>query len=245
MGKTAEGRRQYSIESYRAMIAKLAWTAWQYLPPQTKAWISPDDMISDGIWFVYYSALNPNVPGHYKKDSGVKLGTFLYRVLVNFYREYYSLHHYGTYKRGDKKTIAFSVLQEQFNQEGEAVELETALAMAGARLDFMSVDAYLYCDVVDGVAKMHHQASQLLQEELVRWFLTPTATKFHLHGKRFVQAKKEFRKLAVDQGIDIHGCRHLIHSPVCLDKLSRELRGVPFDLSNPTPGIRGWDSVWS
>lgn len=231
----AEGERKVRIvENYRAMIAQHAWNAWRKLPIQTRAWVDIEDMIAAGVAFTMDRALRRFDPTRVGTFS-----TFLYHALQNFYKTHY-LDHYYAQLRCDVKTVSISQLQQAYGEEGKVADVDTALALAGAPV---TVDPVKACLAVTTLIGIYKEASLLLKDCLVSWFLQPKNTKFHAHGVRFNRARMEFRNLSKRQGLSIDDARHLMRSVDCLDKFSREVREVPYDLNNPTPGIRGYEAL--
>src|ERR1700758_3804652 len=89
------------MESYRKMVAQLAWRTWRCLPIQVKTWISIEDMIEDGIYAVY-RILAGNSKYVYDPSRGAEMGTVLYHRLHSFYIRNY-IEVYGAEKRGWEK----------------------------------------------------------------------------------------------------------------------------------------------
>lgn len=222
------------VENYRAMIAQHAWAAWRKLPLQTRAWVDIEDMIAAGVAFTINHAMK-----RYDPNRASSFGTFLYHALQNFYKTHYLDHHYARL-RCDTMTVSISQLQETYGQ-GEALDVDTVLGKAGAQVSAETITA---CMAVDTLLAIYQRATAMLRDSIVMWFLQPTRTKFHAHGSRFRRARMEFRRISAEQGLGIDDARHLMRSTSCLDKFSREVRGVPYDLDNPTPGIRGMELAW-
>lgn len=40
-------QKQEMLERVRGMVIKLAWESWRMLPPQTKVWVDPDDLVEE------------------------------------------------------------------------------------------------------------------------------------------------------------------------------------------------------
>lgn len=156
---------------YLSLVAKKAREEWFRLPPQTRAYVALEDMIQEGLLHVV-SELVPR----YKKKKAC-LTTWLWWGLENFYknRNYY----YFAKKRFDGKTAPLTEVWLTVWDEDNTIDELTALSALRRAL-------YL--------------ASQPLREEVVRWLLTPKATKFHIHGRRFRARKKEFLQVSKVSG---------------------------------------------
>jgi len=86
-----------SVSDYLPMIAQRALIAWQKLPPQHKSWISPEDMVQEGVIFAKLSVL-PKFKPHRAKFS-----TFLYTSLENYFK--YRMAAYYFQKRNACRTV--------------------------------------------------------------------------------------------------------------------------------------------
>ena len=242
--RTRRGRRYLppEVEGCRKLVAQKAWATWMKLPPTVKAWIGVEDLIDEGLAFACHRAL----PMWSAKRSG-KFITFLWHTLENYYRTVHLEHHYadmrcdsikvkdrlGNVKLQGSRVISIQAAQEKLRQEGKGTEFERVLRMPPVEVDFL-----VSCHVIKSFTGLWKESSTELQNALVRWFLRPVGTKYNTTGRRFIENSREFRELASTYQLDINDCRHLIRSPECLDKVSRELLWVPYDLDNPTPGIR-------
>lgn len=232
-----------NLESYRSLVAMLAWKAWRRLSIQTRIWIGVEDMIEDGM--VQLVSLS------YKYNP--ELASFstaayhrLHQFYINEYLEFHSAQQRGWTRPFKSKTtqgkpiphISMQAMEQRLSQRGEAslddvVGFIPALVVSPQSI----IDNLLTeCVVVPALQEIYRQASFPMQVAFVQWFLCKDVnTRIHKSGKRFKRVSKEFRELCKCHNVTCSDCLHLIRSPGCLDSLSRKLLGIPYDLSNPTP----------
>lgn len=227
-GEVDNDKAKAVIAGYRGMIAKEAWTAWLMLPAQTRAWIGLDDMIQDGVVFACYRALHKH---DIKRDAS--FGTYLCGLLKNYYKCKYVDAQYAQL-RCERNTVSIQSIEAQHNTRGEDYDFEQAYRLENP----VEIDPLVECYAVNLFIKVYEEASSVLKQHLVRWFLRPPErTKFNMCGRRFIETSREFRELADTYQFDINDCRHIMRSPECLDALSRHVLSIPYDLDNPVPVV--------
>lgn len=213
------------VESCRRMIAGQAIKAWRMLPRQTQSWLSVEDLIQEGLVFAQTHAL----PRYSKERSPTKFSTYLYGLLQNFYATRFVQHH-SMQLRCDRNTVSIEGVEASYRDRGMEFEFERVMKIDQTLLPQPEVDLLAECRAVDSFIKVYNRASPTLQEHLVRWFLRPQGTKYHTHGRRFIETSKEFRSLSLEHSFDINDCRHLMQSPTCLDSVSRSILSMPYCL---------------
>lgn len=215
-------------ENYRRMVAQIALESWRRLPTHTRVWLSPEDMIEDGMTFLFSEAIL-----RWEPKRG-KLSTFVGTVIRNFYDEHYYHKLSFSTKRNEKHLDSLEdVAARQPNLSRERA-LELVLR---ERHDYKSAQRMQQeCFVVPMMLEMYRRSSPALREEIKHWFLEGV-DRVQLSNAKFMVARGEFHALAKKIGIGIEDCRHLLTSPSCLDELSRGIRWIPFDIDNPTPKL--------
>jgi hypothetical protein len=233
------------IQQYQGLIAAESLKVWSQLPKQTRAWIGLDDMIAQGVYYawrkLHKEAENSHLFGdrrrgkhhRWKQRKGRSWGNYLKQSLYwDFDNDYISRNEQAK-RRCETRTVSIDQLAANA-KGGEATgnfQLESVMANQPGQPVYD-------CIVVDALHKVYDQASQDLQQEMIRWFLEADKTKFHLTGKRFLVQRSEFRALARTFRVSIDDCRHVMTSSVCLDLFSRKARWVPYNINDPTPGVR-------
>lgn len=212
-----------AVENCRRLIAKVAWSVWRKLPAQTKVWLSIEDMISDAVWWAQHY-----VWPRWSAKGGASFSSYLHHQLFPFFENAY-LATQLSQKRYDGKTVSIQALQERLREEGKVFDWENIVGMKLA-----TPDPLVACHVTKVFPKMYNAASHQLQGQMVDWFLEQH-TKFHTQGAKFKRAKGEFLKLAYVYNVGLNDCLHLVRSPVCLDRVCRDILGIPYDFSYPAP----------
>lgn len=214
-------------EGFRRMVGEQAYLTWQKLPPHTRAWLSVEDMLSDGMRW----AAMEGVP-RWEPRRGA-LSTWLYIGVRTYFDKTYESR-YLTKQRYEGRTIS---LQGMLLQSDEP--RSDTLVMAD-RLGDMDEPKKIIrdCYVAELIKGIYDESSNRLKEEIKRWFLGGLE-RVRTNSPNFLRASSEFRSLAGARHLYYEECAHLMHSPKCLDKLSREILLIPYDLEHPTPGLRG------
>ena len=243
------GMEENRLESfnYLNMVTKAAWKTWRLLPPHTRGWISVEDLVMDGLHWVEAKGLK-----RWDKKKGC-LSTLIYRG-VDWYFETFYLQKYANHTtngiskpnqgRSEHSTISVQDKEQFYREQGMEFEFERALGLEVKSQKTMEQE-FLDCLVVESMIRLRAKASPELRQKISEWFLGSA----HWQEKpitwrtgtwEFSRQAREFRTLAGQQGITIHDCRHLLSSPTCLDKLSRELTWLPFSYTFPNPeeGLR-------
>lgn len=245
------------IENYRRMVAQAAWRAWRVLPKSIQTWISVEDMIEDGMFFAYRYAVR-----RFEAERGLAFSTGFYHSLHNYYIRNY-IEWYGAIQRGwtmvekerkNKETGKMEIVKvpipinfksmNMVDKQGEekAIE-EIVINIPDLQIsaDAILQNALVECFTVPALLKVHSDASPVLQENMVEWFIH-RRSKVHKKSQKFQKLAGEFRELCEGNNIYCDDCIHLMRSPKCMDSLSRQLLGIPYSLDNPTPGIA--DNIW-
>jgi hypothetical protein len=137
-------------------------------------------------------------------------------------------------QRNDGRTVSIEQLQYTALARGqrEGFQIENCMRSCGQQVP--TVD----CLLVEAMLKLYEAASEDLRRHIVVWFLQTDHHKLRTDGRHFARLRREFRWLAGEYRLTIDDCRHFMHSPVCLDQLSRKALWLPFDLNHPTPEFR-------
>lgn len=243
-----EGQKEV-LKTYSNMVRQKAWTYWRKLPLTVKSWIDPEDLIEDGLRWATTRGYD-----RWSVRKGGNFGTFLWHGLENFFNERYVSHFSAemrcdllrdkterkNYKILGNRLVSIEAAAQKFGQQGKEFEMERAFRIETKEVDFLTS-----CYAVDYLIKLYGEASTQLQTALVRWFIRPPSGDRRedsrryfkqLAGARFVENSREFKGLAHHYRLDIHDCQHIMGSPECLDKLSREWIYVPYNLDDPIPG---------
>lgn len=219
---------------FHRMVAKESIRVWSVLPQHTKVWVSLEDVMQDGMLKLVTDVL----PNWEKSKSS--LSTFATQVVRNHLDDMYTVKYGGRWKQTSSGRRFY-----RKHNEGSTVGIED-LVPAGERRNCWDVlhsmaanlvysDVGKECWSVPTLLQIYAHASEPLKKEIIHWFLTNE--RLRLDTPKFCVACEEFRKLADKYGFDCDDCRHLMNSPVCMDKLSRELTWVPYDLAHPTPAL--------
>jgi hypothetical protein len=215
-------------EGFRRMVAEQAYIVWRRLPPHTRAWLSVEDMVSDGMRWAAMEGIQKWEP---KKAA---LSTWMFIGLRTYFDKAYESR-YLTKGRYEGRTVSLDgllVMPDEKRQMSDTMVLSNSL---GNKEEPNNI--FRDCYVAEVVKSIYDDSSDELQKEIKRWFLGGLE-RLRLTSPAFMKASKEFRGLAAERSLHYEECNHLIHSPVCLDKLSRMVMSVPFDLNHPTPGLR-------
>lgn len=189
------GSEEVSLANeYQRMVAKLAWGIYSKIPIHSQSWISVEDLIQDGMSWVVLKG----IPSW---DHKHKLSTIIHWGVQNYLTDQY-LKHLICEKR--RETMVIGLLDS--NYHSWVGETEVSLKN---------------CYVVPMIMRIYDYASPELKTELLRWFLT--SERNHLATLKFRMASREFRRLALREGLDINDCRHLLTNEICLKSLSRSL----------------------
>jgi len=243
------GAEENRLESfnYLNMVTKAAWKTWRLLPPHTRGWISIEDLVMDGLNWVEAKGLKRWNP---KKGC---LSTLIYRGVANYFETLY-LQRYANHttngvskrnqKRSEQNTISVQDREQFYREAGMEFEFERALGLETKPQKEVE-QQFLDCLVVENMIKLRDSASPMLKQKISEWFLGSAdwqakQIKWRTGTWEFSRQAREFRVLAERQGITIHDCRHLLSSPLCLDRFSRALTWLPFDFKFPNPeeGLR-------
>lgn len=237
--------QQEVLKSYSNMVRQKAWFYWKKLPATVKVWLSPEDVIEDGLqWAV--------TRGYEKWDSkrGGNFGTFLWHGLERYFNDKY-LKYFSSEMRCDwlrekigkrryrfigNRLVSIDAAKEYFLRQKEEFDFEKIFKIRIQELDFLTA-----CYAADSLVKLYQECSDELKAALVRWFVRPPKERREdprryfkqLTGERFIENSREFRELAQSYRLDIYDCRHIMRSPECLDKVSRALLWLPYDMNEP------------
>jgi hypothetical protein len=243
--------RGMMIENYRALIAKYAWRAWRELPPQTRAWMDVDYMIEEAYWWAQHYVVcgkraqrirdeegrlvgwrwRSDQGRRWEPNKGASFVTFLSNQLIRHFMYYnaWLVHP----KRLEDKNVSMDGVQQRNADLGFDVEFERILGIPAYRYDPVNA-----CHVGRAFPLLYSRSSPKLKRRIMEWFvrMEPPA-KLHTNTQAFLKIKSEFLGLAFAHRLTIDDFRHLYRSPECLDKVSRVITGVPYDLNDPVPGL--------
>lgn len=186
------------VEQYLLMVSKKAWDCWKKLPPQTRVWLSVEDLIQDGLIFLRYY-----VAKHYDADKA-KLSTFAWVSLENFYKTYLSRQFVRKRFEGQNMSLAVAAVADLRDTNLQTFRFDN---------ECQSVDAWL---------RLYDLASPALRRYLEQWFLHLSERRVKRHGIRFQRAVKEFRVLAGLVGLTPGDCRNLLVQERWSTKLRNE-----------------------
>lgn len=225
------GRRQaeeamHLAEGFRRMVGEQAHLTWQKLPPHTRAWLSVEDMVSDGMHWVVYSIIP-----RWEPQRGA-LSTFLYKCIRTYFDKTYESV-YLTKGRWEGRTTSLQSLILKTDEPKS-----DTLVLADRIGDFAAPEKIMRdCYVAELIKGIYDESSDRLKLEIKRWFLGGLE-RVRVNSPNFLRASSEFRSLAGARHLHYEECSHLMRSPKCLDKLSREILLIPYDMEHPTPGLR-------
>lgn len=216
---------EYSSEGYRRMVSKMAWNVWRKLPPQTRVWLQVEDLIEDGMEWV----VTVGIP-KYRRDEA-SLCTFLYVGVGNYFKSEYLMKAYQR-SRYEGRTVSLDSL-DLIGVDDMRHPLESRVE---ALVDRKSqVDMIRGCWVVPMMVRIFKQATELLKQELRRWFLRVEKARIHTRQRlgrltnrqlEFSLARHEFLSLARRERVEYDDCKHLLTNPFCQRELKFELAGL-------------------
>lgn len=231
------------LEQYKGLIASEALKVWSRLPKQTRAWIGLDDMIAQGVLYAWRKVhkeaelvhlSGKNRKGKHRqwdKNKGRNFGSYMVWSLYRDFDNDFIAPLEQSKKRCESTTVSVQALQEVMMQKEKG-----DWSFESIMKDKPTTPVY-DCVIVNSVSKLHDEATPDLRGQMIRWFLDRDKTKLRTSGQAFVNCRHEFLRLADKYRLTIDDCRHVVSSPVCLDLLSRKVRGIPYNLNDPTPGI--------
>lgn len=230
------------VNSYRRMIAGLAWRAWVTLPRQHQIWIGLDDMIEDGMFKAYQV-----ISSKWYDPNKSSISTTIYHSVQNYFQNEY-IKQYGNEKRFASLESAGIVdydtkhRRKKQKQHGltpaglisldalvELPKVQQEIILEAPQMSTSEESIYnavlTDCFVVPVLVKIYTEASHRLKEEMFHWFLQNKG-KIHIDGKKFRRAAREFRSLSNDFDLNYYDCLHLVQSPSCMWELTREIRAI-------------------
>jgi hypothetical protein len=233
------------VVQFRRMIAQIAWGTWRMLPKQHQVWISVDDLIEDGMYKAYEIAA-----GKWYTKSKASLCTAIHHAVHNHLHNEY-IKKYGCEKRFASLESAGIITyaekrrkKQRGNTPADVISLDAMVAPEGQEAilppqlstseDTIYNNLLTDCFVIPVLGKIYQGASSKLQHEMIVWFLQQPE-KLHPKAPKFRRAAKEFRMLSSEANLTYYDCLHLIRSPVCMNQLSINLLGIPYDIEHPTP----------
>ena len=169
------------------LVVKKAKECWLKLPPQTRAWVSLDDLIQEGVLFVKYEALSEFKP---KKSS---LLVFLWMRLESFFTNKMT-HHYRKCRFDGRNVSLNSILQ--------------------SGVTFSTIEEEL--SAIKAATQIYRFGSPTLRSYLIYWFRPEDEKKIHTSGTKFSEAVKEFNMLGRKFGMGVPEFQFLMqHEHVC------------------------------
>ena len=212
-------------EGFRRMVGEQAYLCWQKLPPHTRAWLSVEDMLSDGMRW----AAMEGVP-RWEPRKGA-LSTWLFVGLRTYFDKTYESR-YLTKQRHEGRTVSLQALLLKTDEPHS-----DTLVMADRLGDANEPEKILRdCYVAELIKGIYDESSYRLKEEIKRWFLGGLE-RVRVTSPNFLRASSEFRSLAGSRHLHYEEVKHLMRSPKCLDKLSREILFIPWDINTPGPEV--------
>lgn len=212
------------LNGFRPMVMKAAWETWRRLPRQTQSWIGPDDLIQDGLEWMYRET-----KGRWNPDKA-SLSTFLHVAIEHYFYDHYiqrygrpnrseeSGRRYGSEKRWEGRNESIQDKQQFYQERGMEFELERAMGMQ-VRIN-LPEQTLIQCAMVRTLGEMYWASSGQLRMEMMGWFLQD-GKRWQLDSEKFRTAKKEFKKLADSYQVGIDDCRHIFHHFECRQELGR------------------------
>lgn len=183
-------------DKYERLVAQKAWRCWRRLPPQTRTWISVEDLMQDGMLLLHHAVKKRYQP------SKSSLTTFVWLVLENFYKTYASYH----------------FMKKRF--DGRTCQLDEEL---GLELPSNFADE---CHSVELLLKLYASASHPLRMYLEQWFfrIGQRNKRVRIKSPKFAVAKTEFVALAEELGFTADECRGLLYSETWRKRLPTDWR---------------------
>lgn len=221
------------LDGFRFMVMKAAWDCWRRLPRQTQSWIGPDDLIQDGMEWMYREAKE-----RWNPDKA-SLSTFLHVAIEHYFYDHYTQKYgrpnrseengrrYGSERRWEGNHESIEDKQQFYQERGMEFELERAL---GVRVQTnLSELKIIQCVMVRSMGEIYLNATVELKVEMSNWFLGEKR-RCQFDTRKFLNARKEFHRLARWYQVDIEDCRHMLQHQEC----KNELRSVmlPFGKKN-------------
>lgn len=161
---------------FKGIIVQRAVANYHLYPATLKAWVSIDDLIQDGIVW-----LQP-VLAKYDPSRG-KPSTFVYKAIDNFYKGYLTI------LSTQKRTAQLITIDDR----DKPVDIPVHTGQ--------NIEALL--DAARVVTKLHERASLELVRFLDAHFFSHTATKVVIGSDKFNRCRREFRRLAKEEGVTI------------------------------------------
>jgi hypothetical protein len=191
-------RARVDVTAYVPLIAQQARIAWSYLPEKTRTWISPEDLIQEGLIVAKYHVAKKHDP---KKS---KFSTYLTNTLKCFYADVVS--EYKAQCRNQNKENSMEAMSLHFTGTDWERCLGTAIHSHEPSPDTSLKVAY-------GLAHMYLSSSDALKTAMVSWFFPEGEKKFRTVGRRFDALKEELLTLSPQFGIGEQELRFLFTSP--------------------------------
>lgn len=189
---------EWLIEKYGDLAKQLAWRYWRKLPPATKLWVDPEDLISEAyLWFVETMQT--------KYDPTKACGcTFVYHALNNMLMNF-CIRHQQRKRQGI--TLSLDEAMEAMANKGAPQFNPKYLGKSDG--SFRKVEAY------DALAKVYQESSRDCKKEIRRWFGQNNRERPRRSVKG-LDVNKEFRYRAAMNRLSENDCRELMRSGVCL-----------------------------
>ena len=217
----------FDVESYRGLVVQEAVRVWNRLPLQTRNWLGIEDLVEDGVtwtWQLYRK-------GKWDPSKGASFGTYVKNHLFKHFDNHFIAVYQEAMGRCEKNTTSIQGLAARYEADGGTFELER----------LMSQERHVHhidCEITESILGIYKDATPELRAQMVSWFLLNNKTKITTWGEKFRRHKREFREHARKYGVGINECRHLLRSPICLDQFCRMALWVPYNLDDPSPGVR-------
>jgi RNA polymerase sigma factor (sigma-70 family) len=186
------------IAKYGDLAKKLAWKYWKKLPPATKMWVDPEDLISEA-----YLCFVKTVRDKYDASKASEC-TFIFWVVNNMLINFCLKH-----QQGKRRGVTLSLDEAlEATEEGEVAQFNPKY-LGVQDNKFKKLEAY------DALMQVYTESSEECRQEIRRWF----GQNHRERPRRSVKGKevnKEFRYRASMNRLSPYDCVELMREGVCL-----------------------------
>jgi hypothetical protein len=219
------------------MVVQKAKEAYARLPQHTKNWLQLEDFIQEGLlegMTVVARRYNPN--------KGAKFSTFLYTGLELFFKNLLEPHYADM--RYEGRTSAIEDLAPNWERKISADQhyegtcelfasgewnrkFSTEESFAGTHFKAeVSLDIQVTTNhsAERTLIAVLREASPQLRNMMVKWFIQPKETKYHVTGQRFQSAQEEFLSLCQKHNVTKDACFAAMQSAKIKSELARSLQ---------------------
>ena len=188
------------------MVAMHARAAYNRLPWHTRQWIGFEDFLQEGLL-----EAATTIAARFNPKKKVQFTTYMYQGLSLFFKTALQPHFADMRYEGRTSNL------DDLPRWQDKLTTEESVQLSGAEYEPEEDKDSKIANVTvasQGLVCVLKEASPQTQAMIVNWFIQPRETKFHLAGKRFAGAKKEFLQLCQ---------RHQVSESVCAEAMRNEM----------------------